>query len=288
MNVHQTRRCALLTILFIFCVGCGPQTPKYDGPIGGSSGTELAELQHLRKSNGAEPQTLDPHRAEGVPASNILRDLFEGLVIEAPDGTLIPGVAESWSMSDDGRVYEFQIRESARWSNGDPLTAKDFVYGLRRTVDPQTLSNYSTILSPIENAMAIIRGELPPDELGVAAPDIYLLRITLNDATPYFLGLLTHSTTYPLHAASVELNGTRFTRAGNLVGNGAYVLDEWVVQSHMRLKRNSHYWNDAATTVDNVTYYPLENQDAALKRYRADALDFVTDVPLKQLQWVRD
>ena len=257
-------------------------------PVGGATGTELAAEQVLNKNNGAEPQTLDPHRAEGVPSSNILRDLFEGLVSEASDGSLIPGAAESWRISDDGTIYTFTLRADGRWSNGDPVTATDFVYGLQRSVDPATLSLYSSILFPIVNAEPVVKGELPPDQLGVTAPDDLTLEIRLTGPTPYFLGLLTHSTTYAVHRPSVEQYGNRFARAGNLIGNGAYVLDDWVVQSHIRLLRNEHYWDNADTVINVVNYFPIENQDSMLKRYRADELDFTQDLPFKQIAWIRD
>ena len=122
----------------------------------------LARDQVLYKGNGPEPETLDPHRAEGVNTADILRDLFEGLTIEAPDGKVIPGAASSWDISDDGRVYTFHLRDALRWSNGDPLTADDFVYSFRRSADPATGSNYSSILAPIENAEAVVAGKLPP------------------------------------------------------------------------------------------------------------------------------
>lgn len=265
--------------------GAGPVEPA--GLIGGASGEELAERQVLHKGNGAEPQTLDPHKVEGVPGSNVLRDLFEGLVSEAPDGSLIAGAAASWDVSDDWLVYRFQLRPDARWSNGDPVMAADFEYGLKRSVDPATLSRYSSILEPIENAAAVIDGTLDPAELGVTAVDEHTLEIRLDAPTPYFLGLLTHSTTYPVHRASVESLGPRFARAGNLVGNGAYRLEAWVVQSHMELVRNPFYWDDENTTIDRVLYYPIENQDAELKRYRAHELDYTTVVPYKQLEWIR-
>src|SRR5690606_31940842 len=119
------------------------------------------------------------------PESNIGRSLFEGLVAEAPNGDLIPGVAESWEISEDGKTYTFHLRANARWSNGDPVTAGDFVYGMRRSVDPKTLSVYSFILAPIENANAIIAGELPPERLGVTAIDDRTLEIRLENPTPY-------------------------------------------------------------------------------------------------------
>jgi oligopeptide transport system substrate-binding protein len=272
-------------------VACAPAPEEQAArvaSIGGESGSELAELQILHKGNGSEPQTLDPHRAEGVPSSNIMRDLFEGLTSEAPDGSVIPGAAESWAVSEDGKVYTFRLRPDARWSNGDPVTAADFAYGLRRSVDPATLSLYSSILHPIENAEAIIGGERAAAELGVEALDDSTLEIRLTGPTPYLLGLLNHSTTYAVHRPSVEQYGDRFPRAGNLVGNGAYRLDEWVVQSHIKLVRNEFYWDDENTRIEEVHYHPIENQDAELKRYRADELDYTTVVPYKQLTWIRE
>jgi oligopeptide transport system substrate-binding protein len=257
-------------------------------PIGGTSGTERAADQTLRQGNGAEPQTLDPHRAEGVSAANILRDLFEGLMIETPDGAVIPGVAEHWDITEDGRVYTFHLRENARWSNGDPVTAEDFRFGLQRSVDPATLSQYSSILEPIENAAAVISGDQPATALGVEAPDRFTLVIRLNRPTPYLPGLLTHSTTYPVHKASVEQHGNQFARPGKLIGNGAYRLDEWVVQSHIKLVRNEHYRDNDNTTINDVYYYALENQDTELKRFRADELDITAEIPYKQLSWIRE
>jgi len=269
--------------------GCGGSAvPTYTGPIGGESGTELAEIQVLHRGNGAEPQTLDPHRGEGVPSSNLHRDLFEGLTIEAPDGRVIPGVAESWEVSEDGTVYTFKLRRNAKWSNGDPVTAHDFEYGIRRSVDPATLSNYSSILEPIVNASEIIRGEVPPEELGVEAVDDYTFVIRLTGPTPYLPGLLNHSTTYPVNRANIEEFGSRFIRGGNLVSNGAYKLVEWIPQSYIQLVRNEHYWDADNTTIDTVYYYPTENQDSELKRFRAGELDITEDIPQKQITWVRE
>ena len=257
------------------------------GPIGGESGTELAERQVIHIGNGADPQTLDPHRAQGVPESNIGRDLFEGLIAEAPNGDLIPGVAETWEMSEDGKTYTFRLRENARWSNGDPVTAGDFVFGMRRSVDPKTLSVYSFILAPIENAEAIIDGDMPPETLGVTALDDRTLEIRLANPTPYFLGLLTHSASYAVHAASVEAHGDGYWRSSNLITNGAYQLDEWVVQSHVKLVKNAYYWNADAVTIDEVYWHAIEDLNAELKRFRAGELDMTMYIPKSQLSWIR-
>mgnify|MGYP001820725844 CR=1 FL=1 len=270
-------------LLTLASVACGPADKPSSAP-----GTASATANTLRIGNGAEPQTLDPHRAEGVPESNILRNLFEGLVGEAPDGGLVPGVAESWILSDDGLVYTFQLRKNARWSNGDPVTARDFEYGLRRSVDPATLSRYSSILFPIVNAEAVVNGDLPPSDLGVRAIDEYTFEIRLNAPTAYLPGMLTHSSTYPVHQPSVAAGGERFARPGKLVSNGAYQLSEWVVQSHVRLDRNPEYWDAANTQIDTVYFYAIENPDAELKRYRADELDITDGLPYNQLTWVRE
>ncbi|MGD9388285.1 MAG: peptide ABC transporter substrate-binding protein, partial [Gammaproteobacteria bacterium] len=258
------------------------------GKIGGASGTELAGRQVLHRGNGAEPQSLDPHKSEGVPESNLQRDLYEGLTIDDADLGIQPGAAQSWRISEDGKVYTFRMRENGRWSNGDPVTAHDFVYGLRRSVDPATLSNYSIMLRPILNAEEVIAGELPPEALGVRAIDDLTLEIRLEAPTPYFLGVLNHSASYPVHRGTVEKYGDRWARPGRLVSNGAYRLKDWVMQSHIVLERNPHYWNNENTTIDEVWFYPIENQSIELQRYRADALDMTYDLPFRQLAWIRD
>jgi oligopeptide transport system substrate-binding protein len=242
----------------------------------------------LRKGNGPEPQTLDPHKAEGVPASNILRDLYEGLISEAADGQLIPGVAERWEISADGTIYTLYLRKTARWSNGEPLTAQDFVYSLRRSIDPLTGSSYSQVLSCIVNVEAIIAGKSAVETLGVRALDEHTLQIALKAATPYFLGLLTHSTTYPVHRATVEAWQGHFSRPDRLVSNGAYNLADWVVQSHITLKKNPQYWNAQRTQIDRVIYYAIDDTSQELQRFWADEIDWTESIPVGQVDWVRE
>ncbi len=278
---------AFLLALLAACGRAPDAPPPAPIQVGGASGTELAATQILRKGNGAEPETLDPHRSESVIASNILRDLFEGLTLEAADGRIVGGAAERWEVSPDGLTYTFHMRADGRWSNGDPVTARDFEYGLRRSCDPATLNTYASILYPIRNAEAVISGKLPPSALGVTALDERTLRIELSGPTPYFLGLLTHSTAYAVHRPSVEQHGNQHARAGRLVSNGAYSLGEWVVQSHIRLDRNPHYWDDARTTINEVWYYPIENEESEINRYRADELDWTESVPFRQVKWLK-
>ena len=276
----------------LLLAGCGTGTDS-GGPekeslmIGGPSGKELAEKQVFRKNNGSDPGTLDPHRAEGVPASNVLRDLYEGLVSEAPNGDYIPGVAESWTISEDGKEYRFKIRDEAVWSNGDRVVAEDFVFSLRRSVDPNTLSNYSSMLYPIKNARDVVLGKTPTNKLGVTAESEKTLLIELEEPTPYFISLLTHSTTYPVHPASVVEFGSSFTKPENMISNGAFTLKEWRVQDYILLIRNKSYWDDTNTTLSEVYYYPLDNPDASLRRYRANELDFTDTTPSEQLPWIK-
>lgn len=248
---------------------------------------ELANDQVLHRGNGAEPHALDPQIAEGVPSSNIQRDLFEGLISEKPTGELIPGAAERWEVSEDGKQYIFHIRQDANWSNGAPLTAHDFVFSWQRLVNPATASNYALMLGPVENAEAIIRGDMPPSSLGVQALDDKTLQVKLRSPTPYFLGVMTHATTYPVYSPALEEHGDRFTRPGNLVSNGAFVLAEWRVQSHIKVVRNPEYWDNENTTLETVYFYPTEDLNAEVLRYRAGELDLTYQLPVGQMDWLR-
>lgn len=241
----------------------------------------------LRRGNGAEPETLDPQRVQSVNASNIVRDLYEGLVSTAADGTLVPGVAQSWEVSPDGLVYVFHLRPTARWSNGKPVTAADFVYSLRRLVNPETGSPYAAILKPVANAEAIIQGEQPPTALGVQALDAHTLKIQLHAPTPYFLGLMAHASSYPSYQPVVEKYGDAFTRPGNNVSNGAYVIKEWVTGGHILLEKNPYYWNRDQVRIQYVKYLPVSNVDSEFKRYLAGELELTSSVPIPQLQWIR-
>ncbi|MEM8548395.1 MAG: ABC transporter substrate-binding protein, partial [Pseudomonadota bacterium] len=200
MSYDLRQACTSLVVATLLLLsGCGPSEDP---------GTDASSV--LRRGNQAEPQTLDPHRSEGTAAGNVLRDLYEGLVTEAADGSIEPGVASAWSVSDDGRTWRFALREGLTWSNGDPLTAADFVAGLRRTVDPQTASAYAPVLAPIAGAGEIIAGSAAVESLGVVAPDSQTLEIRLEQPTPYFLDLLTNPSTYPLHQPSFAEYGRDF------------------------------------------------------------------------------
>ena len=264
-----------------------PQPVELELVDGRPAPSVLAGEQVLHRGNGEEPQTLDPHLAEGVPSSHVLRDLFEGLTSEAADGSIIPGVAQRWNISRDGLIYTFHLRREAAWSNGDPLTAHDFVFSLRRTADPATASAYAQVLLPIVGARDVLAGEAPPDTLAVEALDDYTLQITLNDPTPYFLNVLALSPAYPVHRGSLEAHGAQFSRPGKMVSNGPFVLHDWVVRSHIELRRNPRYWNADQVILARVVYHPIEDQSTELKQYRSGALHWTYEVPNNQFRWLQ-
>ena len=247
----------------------------------------LAAEQVLHRDNGEEPQTLDPHLAEGLPSLHILRDLFEGLTSESPDGRIIPGAAIRWNISRDGKTFTFYLRRDALWSNGDPVTAHDFVYGLRRSASPATASSNAQALLPIANAAEVLAGELPLEQLGVIALDDFTLQINMIDPTPYFLGLLNNPSTYPVHRESVLEHGAAYSRPGKLVSNGAYVLKDWTIRSHIELVKNENYWDAENTIIEKIFYYPFEDQSTAAKRFRSGKLQWTFGVPNNQFKWLQ-
>ncbi|WP_085901446.1 peptide ABC transporter substrate-binding protein [Kiloniella majae] len=243
----------------------------------------------FNRGNGSEPGSLDPQISEGVPSSHILRDVFEGLTAENTDGSLIPGQAESWTISDDGTQFTFKIRDDAVWSNGDPVTAHDFVYAWQRAVAPATGSEYSFLLYPLQNAQAIAGGEEKDlNKLGVKAVNDKTLEVQLEGPAPYFLGMITHSVAYPVHKATVEAHGEAWTRPENMVSNGAFKLAEWTPQSRIVSVKSDTYWNKDTVKLDKVVYYPTESQTTALKRYRAGELDWTYEVPNDQIKWIKE
>jgi oligopeptide transport system substrate-binding protein len=240
-----------------------------------------AETVYNRGANG-DPQSLDPHKSSTVEEANILRDLFTGLVAQDPDAKIIPGAAESWQVSPDGKVYTFKLRKHA-WSDGTPVTADDFVFSMRRVVDPKTASEYAYMLAPIAKAEDITAGKAKGEELGVKAIDPGTLEITLNGSTPYFLEMLTHQATYAVSKANVEKFGDDFLKPGNLVSNGAFTLKEFVPNDHIRLVRNPKFFEADQVKLDVINYIPGEDKAASIKRYEAGEVDSLNDLPTEQL-----
>jgi oligopeptide transport system substrate-binding protein len=290
----------LLACALLLCA-CGEREGDFGGPAqrraqpvkpvlledGRPDPSTLAAEQVVRRGNGEEPETLDPHRAVGVPSSHILRDLFEGLTTESPDGEIIPGAALRWNISRDARTYTFYLRRDLTWSNGDPLTAEDFIYSLRRAASPETAANSARMLLPVLNAREVLAGELPAEELGVSLLDEYTLQITLTGPTPYFLGLLTHPIAYPVNRRNLEEHGDQFSRPGKLVSNGAYLLAEWTPRVEIMLQRNPAYREADRTVIERVHYLPIEDHSSEVKAFRAGEIDWTNEVPNNQFRWLQ-
>jgi oligopeptide transport system substrate-binding protein len=279
------RRIPTLVLMLLALAGCGrdPATPTDKRPSAAGSG----ELVTLRRGNGPEPDSLDPQRARTDSALNVLRDVFEGLTAVGADGAPVPAAASSWDISADGLTYTFHLRDGLRWSNGDAVTAADFVNGMRRLVDPATASQYAQMLDPVVAALEIVKGERPATELGVSAPDTRTVVLRLATPTPYVLGLVAHPSTYPVHRSLLGEGAAEAARPGRLISNGAFVLEDWVVGSHISSKRNTLYWNNAANTIDAVRYVHLADPSTEFRQYRADQLDTTYFVPGQDFAWIK-
>ena len=239
------------------------------------------------RGGGPDPDSLDPQKARGFEAQSILRDLCEGLTTLDAHAAVAPGVANRWSVSGDGLTYTFDLRHEAQWSNGDRVVAADIVAGLTRLVDPATASAYAQYIDVIANASDIVAGRKPPGSLGVAAPDDWTVVITLATPAPYLPTLLSHPSTCPVHRPTLLRHPDGFARAGIMVGNGAFVLKEWVPGSYMLAARNRYYWNDAATRLEAVKYLLIPDENAELARYRGGELQITFVVPRGQFDWIR-
>lgn len=250
------------------------------------AGVQLADKQSLVRNNGAEVQSLDPHKIEGVPESNINRDLFEGLVIGDINGHPIPGVAESWD-NKDFKVWTFHIRKDAKWSDGSPVTAQDFVYSWQRLADPKTASPYASYLQygHVANVDDIIAGKKPATDLGVKAIDDHTFEVTLSEPVPYFYKLLVHPSVSPVPKAAIEKYGEKWTQPANIVTNGAYKLKDWVVNERIVLERNTNYWDNAKTVINQVTYLPIASEVTDVNRYRSGEIDMTyNNMPIELFQ----
>lgn len=244
----------------------------------------------FHRGNDSDPETLDPQKTQTTSEAHLLRDLFEGLVIHSAKGEVVPGAAESWTISPDGKTYTFKLRANAKWSNGDQVKADDFVYSFRRIMNPATGAKYANILYPILNAEKINKAKDAPklDDLGVKAIDPTTLEIKLERPTAYFLELLTHSTGIPVHPASVEKHGKDFVKVENWVSNGAYVLKENTPNAQIVVAKNKNFHAASTVKIDEVRFYPRPDLAAAARQFQAGELHFTTDIPADQIKFLRE
>lgn len=284
-SLYPTAALSLLPILFLtlFLSACGSSESNVSS--GNKSGT-------LHWGNGTEPQSLDPHIATGVPEHKIITTLMEGLV--AKDSKTLeprPAVASSWDISEDGRLYTFYLRKDARWSNGDPHNAHDYVWSWWRALQPALGNLYAYMYFPIDNAREYYEGSITDfDQVGVKALNDYTLQVRLKNPTPYFLQLLDHYSLFPVHRPTIEKfgspdeRGTRWTYEGNLVGNGAFQLSEWKINRRVVVERNPNYWDADNVRLNKIIFYPIENAITEERMFRARQLHYSATVPSDKVE----
>jgi oligopeptide transport system substrate-binding protein len=256
--------------------------------FGGGLGAGAARAEMvLNRGNMGEPDTLDPSKATTTTEQHIVEDTFTGLVTDDAAGRPVPGSAESWEMSADGKTYIFHLRKNLKWSDGTPLKAQDFVYSFRRLVDPKTAAQYAPILYILVNGEKVATGKAALETLGVRAIDDHTLELKLHDPVPYLIQMLTHHSTFPVPPHVVEKYGASWTQPDHIVGNGAYMVVKWRPQSVITLVKNPYFYGAKNVKIDKVNYYPAENLEVALKQFRAGELDVTDSFPSRQLPWMR-
>ena len=249
-------------------------------------GRKLPERGTLHRGNMAEPGSLDPVLVIGEQEDNITGDLLTGLMAFGPDARPVPGMAISWTTAPDGLSWTFKLRD-ALWSDGTPVTADDFVFGWRRLLAPETAAEYAYFMYGLKNAKAVNAGKLPLNALGVRARDSQTLEIDLEHPAPYLLEMLTHMSMYPQPRHVIEAKGKAWTKPGNYVGNGAYLLKEWVPNEYVMLEKNPRFYDAANVAVERIIYYPTDDYAASLKRMRAGELDSQDRIPPEQIDWIK-
>ncbi|MEB5773849.1 peptide ABC transporter substrate-binding protein [Aeromonas caviae] len=253
-------------------------------------GTQLlpATQQVFVRNIGTEPASIDPQMVEESAGSDVVNDLFEGLYTLDGNGKLQAAGALGYELDATGTVYTFKLRPDAKWSNGEPVTAADYVYGWQRAADPKNASNYAWFieLTGVANASDVVQGKQSPDALGIKALDDYTLQITLKNPVPFFLKTLSHYTTFPAPKATIEKFGHEWVKPANIVSNGAFALKEWTPNERLIAERNPHYWDNEHTVLNKVIYLEIVSDTAAYNRYRASELHYTT-YPLEQYQQIK-
>ncbi|MGE0711076.1 MAG: peptide ABC transporter substrate-binding protein [Planctomycetota bacterium] len=240
-------------------------------------------------NNGAEPETLDLHLMTGVPENRLATALFEGLVAERPD-TLepIPGVAESWTVSGDGLVYTFKLRADAKWTDGQPVTAKDFRDSWERALLPATACQYAYMLYPVKNAEKFNKGEVKDfTQVGAKVVDERTFEVTLGVPCPYFLHLAAFKTLYPVRVDVIKKHGDRWSRPENMVSNGPFKLAEWEANQKIVMVPNEQYWDRPQVRLKKVVALPIEDTETAYKLFGQGQVDWLTSVPTPKIDEVK-
>lgn len=241
----------------------------------------------LEFGNNTEPATLDPQQSNLIDEFQVIGDLNVGLTTDAPNGMPIPALAERWETSEDGLVWTFHLRE-AKWSDGTPITAEDFVYAYRRILKPETASIYAYLVFLLKNGAAVNAGEVPPEALGARALGPRTLQLTLDHPAPYLPELLKHLSFFPVPKHVVEAKGDAWVQPGNYVSSGPYQLVSWRLGEYIEVKKNPHFWEAEKVCVDTIRYYPTPDQVTAERRVAAGELDINTNFQSNRLSRIQD
>ncbi len=280
----MTNKIHILSITLIFLIGCSDNISPVDSGL---------ELQIYHHGNGSEPQGIDPHIVTGVPEHHILISLCEGLTIPNPNpkgsNGYIPGTAESWIISDDGKEYIFKLNKNAKWSNGDSVTAYDFVWSWKRILTASLGSQYPDMLYYLEGAYEYHNGLIDNfDEVGVKALDSHTLKVNLKNPTPFFIGLLSHYSTWPVHKETVlkfgdidDRNG-EWTRPGNFICNGPFQLKTWELNNKIVVEKNPYYYDASMVRLNEIHYYPVSNVMTEDRMFRAGQLHLTSSMPTQK------
>ena len=276
-----------LVVLLGLLLGCSKSTEKPN-----QSGS-TPQILHL--GNGAEPMGLDPQIVTGVPEHHIISALIEGLVTENKKNlNPEPGTAERWETSEDGLVWKFNLREDAKWSNGDPVTANDFVQSYQRMLTPSLGSQYAYMLHVVKNAEAYNSGKLKDfSQVGFEAINDKQLNITLKAPTPYFLSLLNHYSWFPVHIPSIKKHGgidkpdNRWTLPGNFVGNGPFILDKWEINKVIVVKKSSTYWDRKTVKLEEIHFHPISDVEVEERAFRSGQIHVSNTIPLNKIEVYR-
>lgn len=286
-TLQKTLRLLLLTGLAFLASGCGERIPNAAQGI---------ERGILILGNGAEPKTLDPHVATGVTENKIISALTEGLIAYHynNDNTPEPGAAQSWEMLEDGRVWIFHLQPEGRWSNGDPVTADDFVYTYRRMLTPALAAEYAQMLFVMRGAEDFYNGKLTDfSQVGVQAVDKLTLRIELVGPMPYFLSMLTHYSWFPVHPPTIEKFGGIsdregiWTLPGNFVGNGAFTLKNWKPNQYLEVSKSETYWDHSRVQLNGIIFYPVEDDNTEMRMFRSGLMHVSSTLPSNEIPTLR-
>ena len=227
----------------------------------------------LRVDVGDEVPTLDPQIGQDTTSARISYDLFSGLVDFDQKNNPIPGLAEKWDISSDGKTYTFHLRKGLKFSNGTPITSKDFVFSFQRLVDPKVASPYNWLLSNVVNGSDIIKSKMPNTQLGVSAPDDYTFVVKLVNPDPTFIARCTMPNLVVVPRDIINKYGDKWTNTENIVGSGAYMLTEHVVKGYILAVKNPNYYDAKNVAIDKVKFFPYTDTNASVASYKSGGLD---------------